>query len=187
MTQIDNSQIGDTLVATMERPRSVDSFMGMDGVLLAQMYDEDMNLKAEVEVHNLITTVGDVMYAHRGSGIASPPNAPTGMRIGTGSTAPAKTGAGAAIVTRVTGGNKGFDATFPSIAGNVVTYKTTLAPGEGTTASPVTEAVIVNDTIGTDTATAAANTIARALITGVGSKGAGDTLVLTWTHTLTGA
>jgi hypothetical protein len=151
------------------------------------MFDENMKLKAQVEVHNLITTVGDIMYAHRGSGISSPPATPTGMRIGTGSTAVAKTGAGAAIVTKITAGNKAFDGTFPSIASNVVTYKVTYAPGEGTTASPVTEAVIVNDTIGTDTATAAANTISRALIAGVGSKAAGDTLVLTWTHTLTGA
>ncbi len=183
-----DTQLRDELTVEVIRPRNiVDNTVELLGILVAEMYDENMKLKARVEVHNLITTVGDVMYMHRGSGIATPPAAPTGMRIGTGSTAPAKTGAGAAIVTKVTAGNKAFDATFPSIAGNVVTYKTTYAPGEGTTASPVTEAVIVNDTIATDTATAAANTISRALITGVGSKAAGDTLVLTWTHTGTGA
>ncbi len=172
----------------LSNPRAnANSLMRMSGHVLAQMFDADMNLKAEVEVHNLITAVGDVMYAHRGSGISSPPATPTGMRIGTGSTAVAKTGAGAAIVTKVTLGNKAFDGSFPSIAAAVVTYKTTYAPGEGTTASPVTEAVIVNDTIATDTATAAANTISRALIAGVGSKAAGDTLILTWTHTLLGA
>jgi hypothetical protein len=187
MTQRDGAQVGDNLVAVMDRPREIADDETFYGILVAEMFDEDGCLKSRVEVHNLITTTGDIMYAHRGSGISSPPNAPTGMRIGTGSTAVAKTGAGAAIVTKITGGNKAFDATFPSIASNVVTYKTTFGPGEGTTASPVTEAVIVNDTIATDTSTAAANTIARAIIAGVGSKGAGDTLVLTWTHTLTGA
>jgi hypothetical protein len=185
--QKDSSVITDELVVTMERPRSAEDGVVLEGILVAEMYDEFMVLKKRVEVHNLITTVGDIMYMHRGSGATSPPNAPTGMRIGTGSTAVAKTGAGAAIVTKITLGNKAFDATFPSLVSNVVTYKTTYAPGEGTTASPVTEAVIVNDTIGTDTATAAANTISRALISGVGSKAAGDTLVLTWTHTGTGA
>ena len=187
MTQNDQSTIGDVLVATMERPRNADDFLIMEGMVVAEMFDCDGTLKARVETHNLITTVGDIMYAHRGSGITSPPNAPTGMKYGTGSTAVAKTGAGAALVTYVSGSNKAFDATFPSIASNVVTYKRTYAPGEGTTASPVTEAVIVNETIGTDATSAAAATISRALITGVGSKGAGDTLVLTWTHTLTGA
>lgn len=181
------ARIADEVTVAMDRPRDLGSLVVMQGMVLAQMFDERMNLKAEVEIHNLITTAGDVMYAHRGSGIATPPTAPTGMRIGTGMTAVAKTGAGAAIVTKITGGNKAFDATFPSIVGNVVTYKVTYAPGDGTTASPVTEAVLVNDTIATDTATTAANTISRALIAGVGSKAAGDTLVLTWTHTLTGA
>lgn len=184
------ARIGDELVVATDRPRDLGSLVLMQGFVLAQMFDERMKLKAEVEVHNLITAYGDAMYAHRGSGITSPPASPTGMRIGTGSTAVAKTGAGAAIVTKVTAGNKTFDSGFPSIGAAplaVVTYKTTYAPGEGTTASPVTEAVIVNDTIATDTATAAANTIARALIAGVGSKGALDTLVLTWTHTLLGA
>lgn len=33
----------------------------------------------------------------------------------------------------------------------------------------------------------AANTIARALLSGIGSKGAGDSLQITWTHTILGA
>jgi hypothetical protein len=157
------------------------------GDVIAELFGPDGKLKARCEVRNLVTDVGDQMYAARGAGIGSPPAVPTGMRIGTGSTAPAKSGAGAAIVTKITDGNKGFDSTYPQAAAGVVTYKTTYEPGEGTTASAVTEVVIVNDTIATDTATAAANTIARALLTGIGSKGADDTLEITWTHTLLGA
>lgn len=157
------------------------------GTVHAELRDEHGNLKGECTVHNLITAVGDQLYAARGSGIAGAPAAPTGMRIGTGSTAPSKTGAGAAIVTKITGGNLAFDATYPQAAGGVATYKTTYGAGVGTTASPVTEAVIVNDTIATDTATPAANTASRVLLTGIGSKAAGDTLTITWTHTLLGA
>ena len=179
-------RVQDELQVASDRPRDLGSLVLLQGFVLAQMFDERMKLKAEVEVHNLITTVGDIMYAHRGSGITSPPNAPTGMKLGTGSTAPAKTGAGAALVTYLTASQHAFDATFPSIASNVVTYKCTYLPGEATSGSPITEAVIVNETL-TNATSAAAATISRALIAGVGSKAAGDTLVLTWTHTLTGA
>ena len=157
------------------------------GTVHAVLTGPDGKVKGECTVHNLVTSVGDQMYTARGSGIGSPPAAPTGMRIGTGSTAVAKTGAGAAIVTKITGGNQGFDGSFPTASAGVATYKVTYAAGTGTTASPVTEVVIVNDTIATDTATAAANTISRALLTGIGSKGASDTLAITWTHTLLGA
>ncbi len=157
------------------------------GEVHIELRNKDGELIAEDRVHNLITSVGDQMYAARGAGLASPPAAPTGMRIGTGSTAPAKSGAGAAIVTKITGGNLAFDASYPQATAGVVTYKCTYGPGVGTTASPVTEAALVNDTIATDTATAAANTIARILITGIGSKQATDTLTVTWTHTLQGA
>ena len=79
--------------------------------------------------------------------------------------------------------------TFPSAAAGVVTYKRTYAPGEATSASPITEVVINTDTITNDNATTAtaANTVSRALISGVSSKAAGDTLTVTWTHTLLGA
>jgi len=69
----------------------------------------------------------------------------------------------------------------------VATYKRTYAAGEATTASAITEAVIVNDTIATDATSAAAATISRVLLTGIGSKGASDTLTITWTHTILGA
>ena len=38
-----------------------------------------------------------------------------------------------------------------------------------------------------DATSSAANTIARALLTGIGSKGTGDSLQITWTHTIAGA
>lgn len=183
----ESTHVADLVAATMERPRGAVSPVQILGTVVAELHGPDGALKGYCKTHNLVTAVGDQLYAARGSGIASPPAAPTGMRLGTGSTAVAKTGAGAAIVTKITGGNVALDSGFPTAAAGVATYKCTFGAGVGTTASPVTEVVLVNDTIATDTATAAANTVARALLTGIGSKAAADTLTVTWTQTILGA
>lgn len=115
----------------------------------------------------------------------------TSMKLGAGSTAVAKSGAGAALVTYLANSQQAMDATFPSTAGisggRVVTYKVTYAAGKATTASPITEAVLVSGEFLADATSAAAVTIARVLLTGIGSKGASDTLTVTWTHTILGA
>lgn len=113
-----------------------------------------------------------------------------GMKLGTGSTAVAKNGAGAALVTYLSGSNLGFDATYPTFtdtagSGDAVLYQTTWGAGVATTASAITEAVIFNDFNANATSTAA-NTISRVLLSGIGSKGASDTLKIQWTHTLDG-
>lgn len=182
---LDTTLLGDD-VAVGRGKGSVDD-LALAGYVVAELRGPDGELKARCATKNLITAVGDQMYAARGSGIGSPPAAPTGVKLGGGSTAVAKTGAGAALVTYLAGSNKAFDATFPTAVAGVATYKRTFAAGEATTASPITEAAIVNDTITTDATSTAANTIARVLLTGIGSKGASDTLTLTWTHTLLGA
>jgi len=158
----------------------------IEGLVVAELFGPDGELKARCEVRNLVTAVGDQMYAARGAGITSPPNAPTGMKLGTGSTAVSKTGAGAALVTYLTGSNHAFDSTYPQAAAGVATYRVTWAAGEATTASAITEIVIVNETLANSTSTAA-NTAARALLTGIPSKAAGDSLQVTWTHTILGA
>lgn len=140
--------------------------------------------------HNLVTQVGDQMYAERGAAIASPPATPTGMKLGTGSTAASKAGAGAALTTYLANSHQAFDATYPqsALVGSArrITYISTFGPGKATTASPITEAVIVNDALA-DATSAASATISRCQIIGVGSKGAGETLTVTWTHDLMGA
>jgi hypothetical protein len=136
--------------------------------------------------------VGTALGAGSAFGTSTGMNYPkaAGMKLGAGSTAVAKSGAGAALVTYLTNSHQAFDATFPSTSGTsggrVITYKVTYAPGKATTASPITEAVIFTDFLADATSTAA-NTIARVLLSGIGSKGASDTLTLTWTHTLLGA
>jgi hypothetical protein len=140
--------------------------------------------------HNLVTQIGDQLYGERGAGVASPPALPTGMKLGTGSTAVAKTGAGAALVTYLTNSHQAFDTGYPasslSGASRRVTYVAVFAPGKATSASAIREAVIVNETLADATSVAAA-TICRTLLIGVGSKGAGETLTITWAHDLMGA
>lgn len=164
---------------------------GITGHLIVERFDKDGNLIERFEGHNLVTQVGDQVYGERGGGVSGAPAAPTGMRLGSGSTAPAKTGAGAALVTYLSGSNKAFDATYPqsslATASRRITYKRTYAAGEATTASAITEVVIVNDTIATDATSTAANTISRALVAGVSAKAASDSLIITWNHDSLGA
>jgi hypothetical protein len=169
----------------------VTDLSGLRGHILVERRNAAGDLLESYEGHNLVTQVGDQVYGDRGGGVSGAAAAPTGMKLGTGSTAVAKTGAGAALVTYLSTSNKAFDATFPvsslNVAARRIQYKRTYAPGEATTASAITEAVIVNDTIGTDATSIAANTISRALVTGISAKAAGDTLTITWNHELTGA
>lgn len=182
----DATLMGDMVAASMDRGRGTSDAAGVHGWVVAELWDADGNLKGHCSTKNLVTAQGDRMYASRGAGLTTIAT-PTGMKLGTGSTAVAKTGAGAALVTYLSGSNKAFDATFPSEAAGVVTYKRTYAAGEATTASPITEVVIVTETISTDATSTAANTAARALLTGIGSKGASDVLTITWQNTILGA
>jgi hypothetical protein len=191
--QHDPTRLSDKVSTSMSRSRGASDGLGEQMRLLGRVEavrrGPDGRIKARCVVKNLITATGDQYYAGRAALSSSLPAQATGMRLGTGSTAVAKTGAGAAIVTYLSGSNKAFDSGFPTVSGGVVTYKRTYAAGEATTASAITEAVINNDTITNDNATTAtaANTISRVLLTGIGSKGASDTLTITWTHTLLGA
>ena len=185
----DTSGIRDEV--SVERGKGFADHAGLTGFVTVELRGPDGELKGYFEGHNLVTQVGDQYYGERAAGIASPPAQITGMKLGTGSTAVAKTGAGAALVTYLSGSNKALDGGFPTSALNGssrrIQWKRTYAAGEATTASAITEAVLVNDTIATDATSTAANTISRVLITGVGSKGASDTLTVTWNHDLLGA
>lgn len=176
----------DKAVARAARMRELLDRPSIIGYGFYVLYDEKGKLKQYGDFANLITTVGDETYAKRGSGVASP-NAPTGMRLGTGSTAVAKSGAGAAIVTYKSGTALAFDATYPQAAaigsdtGWRVTYRRTWGAGVGTD-SALAEVVITNESGPTDVAGTAANTVSRALLSPTVNKAAGDTLEVTWTH-----
>ena len=141
------------------------------------------------EIDNLVTQYGDQFYGERAHGIGSH-DAVTGMRLGTGTTAPAKTGAGAAIVTHITGSNKALNGTYPQSSlesgARRITFQSTWDPGEATN-SAIAEVALTNLTpIGTGAGTAG-DTLARVVFSPTINKQAGDTLTVTWSHDILGA
>ena len=158
----------------------------IEGIVEWELRGPNGEIKSAGKVRNLITSVGDQYYAGRAALSSSLPAQVTGMKLGTGSTAPAKSGAGAALVTYLTDSHQAIDGGYPTAAAGVATFRVTYAAGKATTASPITEVVLVTDALANATSSAA-NTIARALLSGIGSKGAGDSLTITWTHTILGA
>jgi hypothetical protein len=147
-------------------------------------------LKQYVEFENLVTEVGDEYYGERAAGIASPPDQVTGMQLGTGTTAVAKTGAGAAIVTLVASSLVAIDGGFPTStkpgSARRIQWKTTWPAGTAT-ADDIAEVALVNQSTGTQTVAPAAATISRALLAPLVDKAAGDSLAVTWNHDLLGA
>lgn len=167
----------------------------IEGIALVELFDKDGNLLSSEEIHNLVTDNGDEYYAKKAIvGIApanaAAPTAATGMKLGTGVTAAAKTGAGAALGTYISGSNAAFDSSYPTtedlgagLGWNAV-YRCTWAEGDSTN-SAITEAVIVTDS-STDATSSEANTYARITFTEV-NKTASDSLVITWKHKFLGA
>lgn len=157
---------------------------------VAVLRSPDGRVKQIVRFANLVTQVGDQYYGERAAGIASPPGQVTGMRLGTGNTTPAKTGAGAAIVTYVSGSQVAIDGGFPtsSLSGSArrITWESTWGAGVAT-ANGIAEVVLTNESPLTDVAGSASNTIARALLSPVVDKASGDTLTITWHHDIEGA
>lgn len=184
--------------AFFEAERLASSFkdkVGMIGFGVVELRGPDGRLKSLEPFANLITTAGDQYYAQKAIVGISPasPSAPTamnGMKLGTGTTAAAKSGAGAALVTYLSGSNVAFDSTYPQAAavggdtGWNATYKTTWPAGTATN-SAITEAVIVNDQA-TNATTIAANTASRVVFSAQ-NKGALDSLAITWSHKFLGA
>ena len=162
---------------------------GIHGTVTWEVRAANGTVTSRGQTSNLVSQIGDEVYGERGAGVSGALAAPVGMKLGTGATAVAKTGAGAALVTYLTGSNQVFDGTFPSSslngASRRITYKVTYPPGTATTATPITEVVIFNDANANATSTAA-NTMSRSIIS-PGAKAAGDTLTVTWTHDLLGA
>jgi len=189
------TKVTDAFRLQMNRARQMlDGKVGLVGYGVIEVRRQGV-LRQSIPFTNLITTAGDQYYAQKGIVGVSPtnPSAPTvasGMKLGTGATAAAKSGAGGALVTYKTASNVVFDATFPSAAavggdaGWNATYKSTWAAGVATDAA-LTEAVLVNDAAANATSIAA-NTYARVLFSAV-NKGALDSLSITWTHKFLGA
>lgn len=186
---IESARLRDHVVAEAGYQRGPADTGAIRGHGVLELFDADGGLKQRVEFANLVTQIGDQYYGERASGVASPPAQVTGMQLGTGTTAAAKTGAGAAIVTLVANSLVALDGTpTSSLSGSSrrIQFVTTWPAGTAT-ANAIAEVALVNQSTGTQTAAPAANTIARALLSSTVNKEAGDSLVVTWRHDLLGA
>lgn len=189
------AQMRDAFQCAMQLARSERDRVGLLGYGTVCLLDGDGKIKEIEPFINRITTVGDEYYARRGAaGIGTPnlaqPTLANGMKLGTGTTAAAKSGAGAALVTYEPASNNLFDTTHPALTdltgdtGWDIVYKNTWAAGD-VTETALTEAVIVTDAQ-TDATSAAAATIARIVFTAK-NKTVDDTLAITWAHTFNAA
>lgn len=191
------SGLRDAWQEAVAQSRSLGRGIGMVGYGVAELRDASTGrAKALIPFANRITTTGDQYYASKGIvGIApasaSAPTAVTGMKLGTGTTAAAKSGTGSALITYLAGSNTAFASTYPQAsaqagtdAGWNVIYQSTWPAGTATNAA-ITEAAIVTDSA-TNATSSAANTIARAVITSV-NKDSASTLTVTWSHLMLGA
>lgn len=157
------------------------------GIVHALLTGPDGEVKYEKTLENLITLIGLQMLGERATGITSPPNQVSGGKLGTGTTAVAYTGAGAALVTYLSGTqvavNSGYPQSSapgsPSTGTRQIRWQFVWAAGVGTNTA-LAEAVIVNESTLTDATTAAANTLARVLLSPTINKGSSDQLTLTW-------
>ncbi len=185
---VDTAGARDQLSAVSGYGRPTEDGLRTKGYVVAEVHGPDGELKQRVERENVITQIGEQTYGERGAGLGGAPAAPTGMALGTGSTAPAKTGAGAAMVTGVSGSAAALGATPASAlsgSGNNprrITYTQTWAAGVAT-ASGIAEVVLQNGTATTiPPNTTTTNVLGRALLSPTVNKGASDSLTITWQH-----
>lgn len=150
-----------------------------------------------VPFKNLVTTAGDQYYVRKAIASIAPanataPTAATGMKLGTGSTAAAKSGTGSLLVTYLTGSNVLFDSTYPqasAVAGTdtgwLAIYQCTWPAGVATSAT-INEVVQVNDA-STNATSTALNTYARSVFATTVDKASNEPLIVIWNHKFLGA
>lgn len=178
------SKMMDQMIA--EQGKGLNSPITLRGEVIAELYGPNGELKQRLVQHNLVTSNGDQYCAKK---LYSAPTAMSGMKLGTATTAAAKSGAGSfqAVADYVSGSAHAFDATYPKAGAtnDIAQYKVTWAAGEGTNAN-INRVSIVNNT--TDAGEAdGTNTLAIAVFSGAINKGASDTLAVTWNITMLGA
>ena len=150
------------------KDQELKSKMGIKGLFKAQLFGEDGSLKEERIIHNTVTELCD---AHVADQMSDSTDVAIGyMSIGTGS---GQTSASTGIATPLD--QNALTSTTQGAAGadNDVVYVGTWAAGDGTGA--ITEAGILQ---------AANNTTLMFYASfDVINKGAGDSLIITWTAT----
>lgn len=188
---VDSSALRDHVTVSTGYGRPTEDRQLIRGHGTAVLRAADGTVKETVAFDNLVTQVGEQAYgdAYAGlhaSGNVADPAAVTGMQLGTGTTAVAKTGAGSFIVTYVAGSDKAIEASHPIsvLNGGVrrITWQAVWAAGEATQESPaLSEVAIVTRVLDAVVATEA-QTVSRALLSPTVAKAAGDSLTVTWHH-----
>ena len=173
----------------------MESKLKTTGKLSYKLFDINGDLKQAGETSNVICTQGNNYYVDQlsdsGGSVAQV------FLLGTSDTAPgtADTWLGSAFAgngTILAGGTTGVVA-IATRAGtaNILQYIGTFGAGYATQADPITEAILTNRNPEADGGGTPNNTtefcIAHGTLDPTVTKAAGDTLVITWLHTLSGS
>ena len=191
MSRIEKMGIGDSVAAILgkvtTKPHWANPFAHHVDKVSARANVHVIHRRNGVVIHeewgeNLVTDIGDHGIAERlydDTGLIV-----TGMKLGTGSTAVAKNGAGAGMVTYITGSEEALDgvatdATKGAGAGWRTTYVCTWVAGDVTNAA-IAEVCLTDQTALADNTSAIADTWARFVFGATIDKQAGDSLEVTW-------
>lgn len=160
--------------------------MRMRGVVVAELRDRNGRLKQRVVTRNLVTGQGDKFAA---AAMYTAAYATWGMKLGTATTAAAKTGAGSYIAAGdyVAGSAKALDDSTPKAgaSADITQFRRLWAAGEGTSAT-INRVAIVDNTTNAGEADAT-HTFAISVFASEINKTASDTLTVTWNVTFLGA
>jgi hypothetical protein len=140
----------------------------LKGRLNIQLLDANGNVKEERDHDNLVVTAGLTFICSRMAGTSK--GVMSHMALGSGNTAAA---AGQTDLVTLVGSRNALDSTTPATSS--ITYVSTFAAGAATGA--ITEAGIFN-------ASSAGDMLCRTVFPVV-NKQSGDTMVITWTISLT--
>lgn len=162
------------------------SQLGLRGEVIAEVRDKHGNLKQRSVTHNIVTSAGDQKAA---AAIYTAAYSGWGMKLGTATTAAAKSGAGSYIAAGdyVSGSAKALDDGTPKAGAtnDIVQFRRLWAAGEGTN-SNINRVAITDNTTNAGEADAT-HTFAISVFSGAINKGADDTLTVTWNVTFLGA
>ena len=180
-------------IETLENKQSVLSDKGkMYGIVQYVLKDQEGNIKYQTTQHNRITDGGeDIIQKIFSGGIASTSTVDT-ICVGTGgATADSENGAGAVLVTPVTGGGAldvcKEDATVTIGTETGATPQTVVIDATWTGGTDFAAATTVDEAVTSDTDTAGApstaQTFSRQVFTGIPVAN-GDSLTVKWTITI---
>ena len=189
MSQTDPAKVSDSVTATKTMGRPVEDRVGFGGMVTVELFGPGGELKYSESGYNLVTDHGDEHVGNRMRLDAT--QIVTGMRLGTGVTAAAKSGAGGAIVTYEPASQEALDAVAGGAdlgggSGWRISHVCTWVAGDVIEVA-LAEVVLTDESPLTDVAGVVGDTVARFVFAATIDKQAGDSLVVTWNVDFLGA